>query len=126
MQSNSARWLLIAIELIVGLGAVAGGVGLIAGGIKMPIEWLAGTPFRSYLMPGLLLFFAVGGGNLAAAYTILAHCHSARRAAQFAGGILTIWMITQIAMIGYVSWMQPLFIIFGLATLLLSFAVERR
>jgi len=115
--------MLLAIELIVSLCAVAGGVALITGGIKIPIEWLAGTPFRSYVMPGSILFFAVGGSNLAAAYTILARRQSARLTSQFAGGILAIWMITQIAVIGYLGWMHFLFLIFGLATFSFSFAV---
>ena len=115
--------MLLAIELIVSLCAVAGGVALITGGIKIPIEWLAGTPFRSYVLPGLILFFAVGGSNLAAAYTVLACCQSARITSQLAGGILAIWVITQIAVIGYLGWMHFLFLIFGLATLFLSFAV---
>jgi len=115
--------MLLAIELIVGLCAVAGGVALIRGGIKIPIEWLAGTPFHSYVMPGLILFFAVGGSYLAAAYAILGRCQSARFTSQLAGGILAIWVITQIAIIGYLGWMHLLFLIFGLATLFLSFAV---
>jgi hypothetical protein len=125
MLCRSARWLLPAIELIVGCSAVAGGVALVKGGIRMPIQWLSRTPFDSYIMPGLILFFIVGGSHLAAAYAILARCQSARSASLLAGMILTIWLIAQIAMIGYTSWMQLLFFILGLATLFLSFAVER-
>jgi len=62
------------IELFVGLWAVIGGVGLVTGTIpflRMPVEYLQGTPFSDYTIPGLLLLLVVGGSFLFAAATTI-------------------------------------------------------
>jgi hypothetical protein len=74
MKHKIIRIALIVIELFVGLWAVIGGVGLVTGAIQflqMPVEYLQGTPFSDYIIPGLLLLIAVGGSFLFAAATIL-------------------------------------------------------
>jgi hypothetical protein len=74
MKHKIIRIALIVIELFVGLWAVIGGVGLMTGAIPfllMPVEYLQGTPFSDYTIPGLLLLFVVGGSFLFAAATIL-------------------------------------------------------
>lgn len=74
MKHKGRRITLIVIELFVGLWAVIGGVGLVSGAIpflRMPVEYLQGTPFSDYTIPGLLLLLVVGGSFLFAAATIL-------------------------------------------------------
>ncbi len=64
MKHKGIRITLVVIELFVGLWAVIGGVGLVTGAIpflQMPIEYLQGTPFSDYTIPGLLLLLVVGG-----------------------------------------------------------------
>ena len=53
------------LQIFIGLGAVAGGVGLISGGLKFPLEWLRRSPFTDYLIPGLVLLTVNGIGSLA-------------------------------------------------------------
>lgn len=74
MKHKGRRITLAVIELFVGVWAVIGGVGLVTGAIpflRMPAEYLQGTPFTDYTIPGLLLLLVVGGSFLFAAATIL-------------------------------------------------------
>ena len=42
-------------------------------GYKLPLAWLAGTPFGDYTIPGLALAIVVGGSALLAAATVFIH-----------------------------------------------------
>jgi hypothetical protein len=68
--SPLVRRALLGAEVFVGLNAVAGGVGLIVNGLGIPKDQLAGTPFDSFLIPGLLLSIVVGGSMLGAAWAV--------------------------------------------------------
>ncbi len=61
----------IGLEIFLGVGAIGGGAALMLGPrgeiIPLPISALAGTPFGSYLVPGLILFTVLGVGPLGAA-----------------------------------------------------------
>jgi len=37
---------------------------MMGGGLDLPSEWLEGTPFSDYFIPGLILFIVVGGACL--------------------------------------------------------------
>jgi hypothetical protein len=41
-----------------------------AGAENVPIEWLEGSPFRNYFLPGLFLFVAIGCLSLVTAITV--------------------------------------------------------
>ena len=74
MKHKGIRIALVVIEWFVGLWAVIGGVGLVTAMIpflRMPVEYLQGSPFSDYTIPGLLLLIVVGGSFLFAAATIL-------------------------------------------------------
>ena len=74
--STSARLpglarLAIVLEILLGIGAVGGGSMFILAPdghlLGMPLKMLEGTPFHSFLVPGLLLFTFVGVGPILAA-----------------------------------------------------------
>ena len=73
----------------------------------MPAEWLDGSPLQSYFIPGLILFFVVGGAFLVAAISVFVRLRIERSATFIAVAIVFIWLAVQITIIGYVSWMQP-------------------
>lgn len=105
---------------IVALNAFAGGYYAISGAKGVPTEWLKGTPFKDYFIPGLILLFFVGGAFLLAAVAAFAHLRIARLAARAAVLIVFIWLGIQVAIIGYVSWMQPTTAIVAIAILLIA------
>ncbi|HXZ05068.1 MAG TPA: hypothetical protein VEH81_09545 [Ktedonobacteraceae bacterium] len=65
------RIALFVIEAFIGLSALQGGIALLRGDFTnvLSIDWLAGTPFSDYTIPGLLLVIVVGGSALLAAAT---------------------------------------------------------
>jgi hypothetical protein len=96
------------------LNAVAGGCYGLSGAKGVPTEWLAGSPFRDYFIPSLILLVIVGGSFLVAAVAVLAGLRIARATSFVAGVIVLVWIAAQVAIIGYVSWMQPVTAIGGL------------
>lgn len=101
------RYALAAVLGLVALNAFAGGYYGIAGAEGVPVEWLQGSPFRSYLVPSLILFVVVGGAYASGAVAVLARGRHAKALAFAAVVVGTVWLVTQVAIIGYVSWMQP-------------------
>jgi hypothetical protein len=63
--------LAVVLEIFLGIGALFGGIQFILAPdghlLGVPLSILAGTPFRSFLVPGLLLFTFVGVAPIVAA-----------------------------------------------------------
>jgi hypothetical protein len=114
------RYLLGGLLAFGALNAFGGGFYGLSGAEGVPLELLEGSPFRTYFVPSLILFVVVGGSFLSAAIAVLARLRIARLSAQCAGGVVLIWIVVQVSIIGYVSWMQPATAAAGLAILGLS------
>lgn len=115
----SIRTLLGALLTVGALNAFAGGYYGLSGAEGVPREWLAGSPFRDYFVPSLILFAVVGGALALAAVMVFRRHPLARAGALAATAILLEWILVQVAIIGYVSWMQPATFAAGLLMLLL-------
>ncbi len=73
IANKGARIALVALEVLMELAAVGGGLDLVLTNgqlIRMPAELLEGSLFGSYFIPGLVLL-AVGMANLASAAAVL-------------------------------------------------------
>ena len=81
------------------LTTLAGGIGLLTGGIATPLDWLAGSPFVEYTIPGLALAIIVGGSMLLAAATIFTGHEIGVIASGFAGLAMMIFEIVEAAVI---------------------------
>lgn len=119
------RWSLGILLAFGALNAVAGGLFGLSGAKGVPIEWLSGSPFRDYFVPGFFLLVVVGGSLLAAAVAVLTNARVARAAAMAAGCVLLGWIAVQVAIIGYVSWMQPTTAAAGVLVLALATTLPR-
>ena len=115
----SIRTLLGALLAFGALNAFAGGYYGLAGAEGVPREWLAGSPFSDYAVPSLVLFVVVGGALALAAIMVFRGHPLARAIACAAAAVLLVWIVVQVAIIGYVSWMQPATFAAGLLMLLL-------
>src|SRR5688572_30100620 len=100
------RYTLGALLAFAALNAFGGGYYALSGAPGVPSEWLNGSPFRTYFIPGLILFFVVGGAFLVAAIAVFVRLRIERKATFVAVVIVFIWLAVQITIIGYVSWMQ--------------------
>lgn len=114
------RLLLGTILLLVALGAFGGGYYGIAGAKDIPLEWLEGSPFSSYLIPSLFLFIFIGGFALFSAVLSFKADAKYRKFAFIFGILILLWIIMQVGIIGYVSGLQPAIAITGVVIILLS------
>lgn len=80
-------------NVFVALTAVFGGITLSLGVDKFPAQWLVGTLFHSYLIPGLILAVIVGGSATAAAVIALRNSHHGAFLSIIAGAILLGWLL---------------------------------
>ena len=101
------RRLLVAIEAVVGVNALGGMAYALGGAKDVPTEWLDGSPFHSYRVPGLVLGAVVGGTSLSAAYLVATEHQAARPAALTSSAVMVGWIASQLAVIGYRSPLQP-------------------
>lgn len=118
--TKTLRWGLGALLIFAAINAFGGGVYGLMGAPAVPREWLTGTPFDSYRIPSLVLFLVVGGAFAFAAFSVLTARTYARPATLAAAIIVLGWIIVQVTMIGYVSWMQPTTFATGLVILALG------
>lgn len=83
----------------VAITAIGGGIALTAGleSARFGPEHLQGTPFRSYVVPGLLLATVVGGSAAIALVAILRDSQEGGVASLLAGALLGAWIVAEIA-----------------------------
>jgi hypothetical protein len=120
VSSQSGRpallYALIACLVFLGVGALAGGWGLTAdpsgANLGFSTEWLSGSPFPDFLIPGLFLLLALGVAPLAAAVGLWRGARWAWRAALLISVALIAWIVVETMVIGYWS-DPPLQLIFG-------------
>ena len=74
---------------------------------------LAHSPFSSFLIPGLFLLVVNGLGNAAAAVLSFKRKSQAAMAGLFLGVVLCLWIVIQVYMIGFISFLQPLMFAVG-------------
>lgn len=79
-------------SVFVAMTAVFGGITVAAGVDKFPAEWLRGTLFSSYLVPGLILAIVVGGSATVAAIATLRRSDAGALTSMLAGAILLGWL----------------------------------
>ncbi|HUZ60132.1 MAG TPA: hypothetical protein VMU83_15265 [Hanamia sp.] len=106
-SKKNIRYTLGILLLLVALNAFAGGYYGMTGAEGVPVQWLAGSPFRNYFIPGLFLFAVIGSLALVAAIAVFRQSELARKITFFCVVVILAWLAVQVSIIGYVSWMQP-------------------
>jgi hypothetical protein len=119
-----------ALETIIGVGAIFGGGLLILGPdghlLGMPTKMLAGTPFDSFLLPGILLFSFVGVVPLGAAVLTLRGSPAAPLSAVAVGLLLVGWISVEMVMLGgpqTLAW--ALYLVLGTAIALVGVSMAQ-
>ena len=85
---------------------------------------LVGTPFRDFVMPGLVLCIVVGGINLVAVILNL-RTHPKRYNWAIAGAVILIgWVVVQMLLIANLHWLQFAYLGIALMILLLSWQLK--
>ena len=119
----------ISLLLIIGLGGIYGGYSLVSdptgGSLGLPATLYEEIPlFSNLFIPGLLLLFTLGLLPLVAAVGMIrfrpgkpekmGKMHWSWKAALFSGILLILWIAIQILMIGFQTFLQPLFGVVGI------------
>ena len=97
---DSLRVALAVVDGSVALTAIGGGLALVLGleATRFGPEWLEGTPFRTYLVPGLLLSLPVGGSAAVATVATILGWHGGLLSA-LAGLVLVGWIVGEVAIL---------------------------
>jgi hypothetical protein len=91
--STGLRVALFLVDLFAAVTAIAGGFALATGHDTFPAIWLSGTPFTSYMIPGLILAVVVGGSAAVALVAILRSADAGARASTVAGAVMMGWIV---------------------------------
>ncbi|HVB10984.1 MAG TPA: hypothetical protein VNM16_11545 [Bacillota bacterium] len=118
------------LEIFLGIGALAGGLGLIlapdGSGFGFSTALLAGSPFTSFLVPGIILFTVLGIGPLVAAVLTLRRSPAAPTLALVVGILLVGWIVVEMvimAHLGGVLW--AFYLLLGVAIAAQSQVISR-
>ncbi|MDB5277517.1 MAG: hypothetical protein JWR61_2472 [Ferruginibacter sp.] len=92
--------------------------------MHLPISLLTPTPFKNFLVPGIVLALAVGGINITAViYNLLRHANRYHWA--IAGGFTLLgFIIAQMILIHAANWLHFLYIGIALLIILLAYQLE--
>jgi hypothetical protein len=124
MKKDRAVPGLLLLQAFNGLSGILGGAMLLkdptGADLDMKLAWLRSTPFSDYLIPGVVLFGAIGLGQLFGFMLTIRRHAAAGGAAVGLGAILMGWIGFQMIWIGYKSLLQPLYFLTGLGVLVLG------
>ena len=130
-------WILIFLMCFLAIGGIVSGPMLFLAPngdlMGMSTNILEGSPFPDYLIPGIILFIFIGVIPLIVSLGLIMpswkglnslnpfKAHSWPWTGSIAVGvILLIWIITETAMLGYISFLQPVMGVWGIVILLLT------
>ena len=122
---------LVVHHFLIAIGALFGGMAAMLDPFEplgVPHELLDGSPFESYLIPGLILFTVIGLGNLFSAYAAVKRSkHQGYISSVFSWGLM-IWIVIQCIMINAIDFLHVLYFVLGLlgAVLAMRILYEQR
>jgi hypothetical protein len=103
MLSNLVLIVSLLLLSINGLGALYGGISLIAdptgGSMQMPLSYLEHSPFSSYLIPGIVLLLVNGCLSIGAIILLLIKHARAQWLVMAQGVLLSGWIVVQMLML---------------------------
>lgn len=115
-------YVLIILVVILGIGGIYGGASLVndptGKDLVLPLRWLQASPFKNYLIPGIILLTVLGIFPIAAAAALIMRSRGALTSARIVGYALIIWMAVELYIVGYQP-QSPLQLIFGLLGVLI-------
>ena len=111
------------LEVFIGIGGVVSGAMLIAdarGGIGMGLGVLEGSPFKDFVIPGMILLVAVGAFPLVVAGAAIARAPWAALGHVAVSAVLLGWIVVELLLLGYLGFLQPAVVVYGVVMLSLA------
>jgi uncharacterized BrkB/YihY/UPF0761 family membrane protein len=122
IQQSYSLYLLIGLILFQGISGLFGGFALIIDQtgelLQMPLSMLEGSPFDTFLIPGIILLTVLGIFPMVVFYGLWKRSNWAWMGALTVSVALIIWIGVEIWMIGYHS-EPPLQLVYGLLGVIL-------
>jgi hypothetical protein len=121
-EKSIPRVLLLIVQGFIALTALAGGTAMVLGALvpslatvlSPPVDYLVGSPFASYLVPGLLLGLVLGGLHVVAFLMLLRRTRWSLVASAVVAFDTMIWIFVQMIVIPF-SFLQAIYFAAGLA-----------
>ena len=117
------------LQAFIGLGALAGGFGLVkdpsGSALGVPLSLLEGSPFPDFLIPGIFLLAVNGVGSMIGAGLSFTRRRYAQEIAIVLGAILVTWILIQVVIIKSFSWLHILYFILGVVELGIGLYIRR-
>ena len=110
------RIALLVIHIVIGIGALGGGYACLADPINpagVSIELLKGSPFETFLIPGIVLFGLFGIGNCVSCILLVKRFTYHGYIAAILGGAMIIWIVVQVMVIQSIVFLHILFLSIG-------------
>lgn len=120
VRAAIVRGLLVGAEIVLGFSALGGGLGLISGTLGMSDAWLAGTPFSSWVVPGVALLVVVAAPMLTAAFLEARSAPSAPTVSVLAGVAQVGWIAVQLLVFQRYHPLQPTVLVIAAVILVLA------
>lgn len=115
MKSELIRIPLLVLHGFLALTAIGAGQALARDpsgkALGFDVNWLAGSPLKSYRIPGVVLSIVIGGANVAGLIGQQRRSWWAPAGSLAKGGLLLIWLAIQTAIIGIRHWTQFLWLV---------------
>lgn len=114
------------LHALMGIGGIAGGWACLVNPENpagATLELLKNSPFKNFLIPGIILFTLIGLGNIAAAALIPFHLRYQAYISGILGCILVGWIFVQCIMLQQVNFMHVISFIIGLTQAALSIII---
>ncbi len=116
MTQVHLRKISIALHMLVGFGALAGGFAAVSNPIAplgITTDMLKLGPFKDFFIPGLFLMMVLGAGNLFAGFLAHKGIKGWVYASGAMGDILVLWIIIQCLILSTVAALHVIFFIIG-------------
>lgn len=122
------KTLLFLLSVFIALTALISGLLMISNPdgsiLNLPLNLLSNTPFKDFLVPGMILAGLVGGTNLLAVFFNLQR-HANRYNWSIAGGfMISGWIVIQMLLINAVHWLHFIYLGAGILVILISYQLK--
>ena len=95
------------------------------GGIlNLSLQLLKPTPFKSYLVPGILLTGVGGAVNIVAVYSNITRQPTRYNWSMIGGFLITGWIVAQMILIQSMHWLHFIYLCAGLLTILIAYQLK--
>ena len=127
-NESSLRAILIILLLLNGIPATLAGLSLITdptgGGLKMDVSLLEFSPFKTFLIPGIVLFTLNGLFSFVTLFSLLMKYKHYALLVICQGLILTGWITFQTVMVLNYSWLQLMYAAVGIVLMVSGLLLE--